>query len=189
MMARRSRPPARLDPEFDVLYRDHAPALLRYLRRRLGAQRAEDATAEVFARALQSKDRYVDRGDTALPWLYGIATNVVADHRRSERRRLRAVERLARDAGPGRTVDADLRGVDGFDGGLVRMIRRLSSADRETLLLIAWGELTYDETAVALDIPPGTVASRMTRIRRLAAAQASSTPSSQPLEGASDVRS
>lgn len=187
-MVRPAPPPVPLDDGFEELYRTHAPAILRYLRRRLGAERAEDATADVFARALQSSRRYVDRGDTPLPWLYGIATNVVAEHRRSERRRLRAVERLARDTGAG-TTHVGPGGVEGLDAGLVRVVRRLSPADRETLLLIAWGELTYDETAAALDIPPGTVASRMTRIRRLAAGAGTPAHSSQSLEGASDVRS
>jgi len=45
-------------------------------------------------------------------------------------------------------------------------VRGLSLAERETLLLVAWGELTYEEVAIALAVPVGTVKSRLARARR-----------------------
>lgn len=49
---------------------------------------------------------------------------------------------------------------------LAPRIAALSSRDRETLLLYAWGDLTYEEIAVALGVPVGTVRSRLNRVRR-----------------------
>lgn len=149
---------------FTALYQRHLPVIVRYLRRRLGESAAEDAAAEVFLRALRQHDDGRDREAITLPWLYGIAANVIREQRRAERRRLRALQRLARErdavvgAGPGEDV--------GLDPQLVRALRGLSPPDRETLLLVAWGELSYAETAQALEIPVGTVASRIARVRR-----------------------
>lgn len=150
---------------FAEFYAAHLPTILLYLRRRLGDSAADDATSEVFIRAFRARD--ANDGATApdLPWLYGIAANVIHEEHRAERRRLRLIERMAkrqpRDAvsGPSSAPALDPR----LAGGL----RRLSPQDRETLLLVAWGELSYDETARALDVPVGTVASRISRARRL----------------------
>jgi RNA polymerase sigma-70 factor, ECF subfamily len=49
---------------------------------------------------------------------------------------------------------------------LTRALRRLSAADRDLLLLVAWAELTYEQAAQALGIPMGTVRSRLHRIRQ-----------------------
>lgn len=153
------RPPA--DAAFSALYREHLPAIVRYLRRRLGESAADDAAAEVFVRAFRQDVE--DHDGSALPWLYGIAANVILEQRRAERRRLRAIERLSgeqrrdADGGAGRAE---------LDPRLARGLRRLSATDRETLLLVAWGELSYEETAHALGIPVGTVASRIARARR-----------------------
>lgn len=88
---------------------------------------------------------------------------MILEQRRAERRRLRALERLAVEArGRVEAGPADT----GLDPRLARALRRLAASDRETLLLVAWGELSYEETAQALGIPAGTVASRIARARR-----------------------
>jgi RNA polymerase sigma factor (sigma-70 family) len=147
---------------FDELYAQHLDAIVRYLRRRLGDQAAEDAAAEVFLRALRATPPLTDP-EEALPWLYVTASHVISERRRSERRRLRAMERAAGQlvaAAEDRPVRPDI------DPKLVRALRRLSTADREALLLIAWGELSYDEAAQVLKVPVGTVRSRIARARR-----------------------
>ena len=59
------------------------PAIFRYARLRLGDEsRAEDATAEVFEHAFRSIESYEERGLPVRAWLFGIARNVVASHRR-----------------------------------------------------------------------------------------------------------
>jgi RNA polymerase sigma factor (sigma-70 family) len=150
------------DPEaFAEIYRRHLGPILRYLRRRLGDGPAEDAATRVFLQAFARREAYVPVHATALPWLYGIASHVIADHHRNEQRRLRALERLA-----ARRAD-DAGATDGSElpSGLVRALRKLPLPDRETFLLIVLGELSYEEAATALGVPVGTVRSRVARAR------------------------
>jgi RNA polymerase sigma factor (sigma-70 family) len=117
--------------------------------------------ADVFVRGFRARGRYRTERDTALPWLLGIANNVIADHRRLERRRLATLARLSND------LDryAEQSGA-ALDPALVAALRRLPAVERDTLLLVVWGELTQDEAAVALGVPVGTVSSRITRARQ-----------------------
>jgi RNA polymerase sigma factor (sigma-70 family) len=148
-------------PAFSALYERHLDAVARYVARRVGASAAEDLTAEVFVRAFRARARYRPERETALPWLLGIAGHVVADNRRAERRRLAALEQLAADA-----AVAAPRGDNQLSAGLVRRLRALPARDRDALLLVVWGELTYEEAAEALEVPLGTVRSRLNRARR-----------------------
>jgi RNA polymerase sigma-70 factor, ECF subfamily len=76
------------DPErFAEIFHRHWDEIYRYVARRLGPEAAEDVGAETFAVAFRGRDRYdLTRAD-ARPWLYGIATNLIGQHRRAERRR------------------------------------------------------------------------------------------------------
>lgn len=150
------RLPRSAPPQAGAAYAQHAAVIVRYLRRRLGDEAAEDAAAEVFLRALSGC------GGESLPWLFGIAANVISEHRRAEARRLRALEAATRDAATA-TTDAPAEPVD---PGLVAALRQISDGDREALLLLAWGELSYGEIAQALQVPIGTVRSRIARARR-----------------------
>lgn len=151
---------------FSLEYERCLPPIARYLGRRLGDVAAEDATAEVFERAFRERDRYRSGGaESPLPWLYAIANNVIAETRRTERKRLKAIEHLARERE--RTYDQDPGSAsDPLDVATAKALRRLKSADRDTLLLIAWGELSYEEVAQVLDVPVGTVRSRVSRARK-----------------------
>jgi RNA polymerase sigma-70 factor (ECF subfamily) len=148
---------------FAVLYERHMARVLGYLRRRVGAELAEDLTAEVFVRAFRGRSNYGVQHDTALPWLLGIASNLIGDHRRAERRRLgvvaemagRAAHELQSPTEPSAALSAEVAGA----------LKRLPVADRDALLLVVWGELSYEETARALGIPIGTVRSRIARAR------------------------
>lgn len=148
---------------FAAVYEQHLAAILGYLRRRLGDNAAEDAAAEVFLRALRAPGPTDETGATTLPWLYGIAANVIAERRRADKRRLRAMQRLAADQP---VVVPDPSERVGLDPSLMRAVRKLKPADRETLLLIAWADLSYEQAAEALQIPVGTVRSRLVRVRR-----------------------
>lgn len=175
------------DPSvFAGLYERHGLAVRRYVVRRVGAGPAEDLAAEVFVRAFRGRDRYRAEYDSALPWLLGVAHHVIADHRRAERRRLAALERLARSA-PQLVEHQDA----GLAPEVARELRRLPEADRDALLLVVWGELSYEEAASALGVAVGTVSSRITRARqRLAAALGSDHPpqlSELALNGETDV--
>jgi DNA-directed RNA polymerase specialized sigma24 family protein len=87
---------------------------------------------------------------------------VISEQRRRERRRLETLERLQRER-PRVALD---RGDTEVGAGVIRALRRLPASDRDTLLLVSWGELSYAEAATALGVPIGTVRSRIACARR-----------------------
>lgn len=153
---------------FAGLYDRHAAPLHRYVARRLGDEAADDIVAETFLAAFRRRRSYDLGRDDARPWLYGIAANLVGKHRRSEIRLLRALARTGVDPiGEGHAERAEAR-VSAFAvrRELAAALAGLSAGDRDVLLLIAWADLSYEETAAALGIPIGTVRSRLNRARR-----------------------
>jgi RNA polymerase sigma factor (sigma-70 family) len=173
------------DPSaFGVVYERHRDRVLRYVARRVGVTGAEDIAAETFVRAFRSRGRCRCDHGSALPWLMGVANHVVADHRRLEKRRLQAIAALVREA-PSVTehVDASLAPE------LADALHRLPGQDRDALLLVVWGELSYQEAAIALDITTGTVGSRVFRARKRLAGVLSDTPAgmSQERQGCADA--
>jgi RNA polymerase sigma factor (sigma-70 family) len=149
--------------EFGEIFDRHYPAIAAYVLRRLGPS-AEDAAAEVFVRAFRQRHRFRPDHETVLPWLYGITSNVIADQRRSERRRVRALHRLSARADDAH-YDTSF-GEPTLTPRVAKALAQLTDADRDALLLMAWGELDYQEIAYALDCPVGTVRSRIARARR-----------------------
>jgi hypothetical protein len=102
------------DPEaFAGLYDRHAALLHRYVARRLGDVAADDVVADTFHDAFRRRDKYDLTAADARPWLYGIATNLIGKHSRSEARMLRAYARtgtdpvLTRTGTPPRTEEYD----------------------------------------------------------------------------------
>lgn len=153
---------------FAVLYDRHAPALFRYLTRRLGPTIAQDLLAETFLAAFRRRDSYDLTRDDARPWLYGIAGNLVRRHHRSEARMLAAYARTGVDPITEPTDDdaLDRLAAASFEPALARALASLSARERDVVLLIAQAELNYEEVADALEIPVGTVRSRLSRARR-----------------------
>ena len=148
---------------FTIVFDRHYRAVYGFLARRVGRSVADDLAAETFIRAFERRSSYDTSVERALPWLFGIAVNLLAHHRRSEARQLRALATLdaPRPSAEGESrVDAELT------QRLVAGLEKLDDYDREVLLLYAWGELTYEEIAQALAIPTGTVRSRLNRARR-----------------------
>ena len=159
---------SRAEPDrFASLFDRHAPYIHRYLARRVGTQAADDLVAETFLVAFRKRTGYDPRFPDARPWLYGIATNLIAQHRREEARQFR----LRQAAGPAPVAhDWAERSVVNVTAQSVRVplaraLARLARPDRDVLLLVAWEQLSYDEVARALDIPVGTVRSRLHRAR------------------------
>lgn len=157
------------DPaEFAQVYDRHADDIHRYLLRRLGSNAAEDLTADTFVVAFGSRGRFDLSHPDARPWLYGIASNLAAKHRRQEVRSLRALARTGVDPVAASWVDqADHRvTAQALNRDLARALTELSAGDRDVLLLVAWADLSYEEVARALGLPVGTVRSRLHRARR-----------------------
>jgi RNA polymerase sigma-70 factor (ECF subfamily) len=141
---------SRDEPEhFAVLFRRYAPEVQRYVRRRIGADAADDVLAETFLVAFGQRDGYDPGRGGARPWLYGIATNLIGRYRRSEIRQYRVLARTGRDpvAEPFTDrVDAAVS-AEGARGQLAAALARLPAGHRDTLLLVVWGELSYAEAA------------------------------------------
>ncbi|MDW5596172.1 RNA polymerase sigma factor [Conexibacter stalactiti] len=148
---------------FEQVFERRFDAVHGYLRRRVGRDLADELAAETFTRAFAHRRRFVASHDSALPWLLGIASNLIAEQRRAEQRRLAA---LARAAGAQSAAAQASPGDGQLDGRLAEALATLPARDRDALLLLAWGELSYEEVAVALAIPLGTVRSRINRARR-----------------------
>jgi RNA polymerase sigma-70 factor (ECF subfamily) len=172
---------------FGELYENHARAVQGYCLWRTGnTQVAEDVAATVFLEAWRKRQRLALTTDTAAPLLLGIANNLMRHRWRTIRRHRDAIERIKG------TTAADLGGDPEAEvmsrlEALRRVreagdtIRALPRREQEVLALIAWGELTYEETAKALGVPVGTVRSRLARARgRLDVAE--SIPTATPRE-------
>jgi RNA polymerase sigma factor (sigma-70 family) len=153
--------------QFAGLFRRHAPEITRYVTRRIGQDAADDVVAETFLAAFMGRDRYQADQLDARPWLYGIATNLIGRHRRSEVRQLRAFARSGVDPVTEPFTDRVDSWVSADAAGrkLAAALARLSGGQRDALLLVAWGELTYAEAALALDVEIGTIRSRLNRAR------------------------
>lgn len=152
---------------FAEIFDRHVSPIHSYLARRTGTERADALVGEVFRVAFETRHRYDLDRPGALPWLYGIASNVLRQARRTDRRQDRVASKLASvrpvDTVPGDASD-DLLRKERLSAVMVALLA-LPEADRETVLLYAWEELTYEQVAEALDIPLGTVRSRLSRAR------------------------
>lgn len=154
---------------FRELFEQHSTTIYNYCFRQTASwDAAEDLTSTVFLEAWRSRDRLVVRNDTVLPWLYGIATNVCRRRRRTLLRRRRALGRMPThldqpdpsDDVAGR-IDDERRMAE-----VLTVLRQLPAGERDVVALVFWEELDYRSAAAALDIPVGTVRSRLNRARR-----------------------
>src|SRR5580698_5933253 len=156
------------DPErFAIIFGRHADEIHRYAARRLGQQAAADVVSEVFLAAFRNRGRYQPGRSDARPWLYGISTKVISQQLRAEGRRAHLLAAVA-TASPAEFAADDIGdqiAAQRLHQELLGVLAGLSPADRELVLLVAWAELSYEEVALALQIPIGTVRSRLHRVR------------------------
>lgn len=161
--------PERFTPVFDR----HFDAVHAYLARRAGTEAADELSAEVFCIAFERRHTFDTHHDDARPWLFGIAGRLLQRRWRTGERRIRAIDRLSGTtsiASNGSEVSERVEGEE-VAAAIALALDELPDDDRETLLLFAWERLTYDRIAEALNIPVGTVRSRISRARgRLRAA-------------------
>ena len=152
---------------FAELFDRHGRALHRYIARRLGADAADDLVSEAFLIAFSRRADYDGAYRDARPWLYGIATNLIGRRRRDEIRLLRALSRVGVGADTELSEDLviDRVAAQAVRGRLLNALAGLPAPHRDTLLLVASG-LSLDEVAAALNVPAGTIASRLARSRR-----------------------
>jgi RNA polymerase sigma-70 factor (ECF subfamily) len=152
---------------FGALFERHAKPIYNYCFRCVGNRAtAQDLLSMVFLEAWRRRDTEL-RLETALPFLYGVAANVVRHQRRSERRFKAALSRLpkplaepdfAGDAAE--RIDTERHAREAHDA-LLTLPRR----EQDVFVLCVGMELSYEETAAALGLPIGTVRSRLSRAR------------------------
>lgn len=158
------RDPERFSAVYDRYFRD----IYLYVAGRLDVQAAEDIAAEVFLTAFGQRDRFDAARGSLRPWLFGIATNMVARHRRKEARHLKALAR----SGTERAADSHENRVVAsvaakrMQPQLAKALTELSPGERDVVLLVALGQLSYEEVAEALGVSAGTVGSRLNRARK-----------------------
>jgi RNA polymerase sigma factor (sigma-70 family) len=127
-------------PPFERFYEEHRSDVLRLLRRRLGAERAEDAFQETFLRALRAYGR-LEHGEHLRAWVLTIAQNVALDALRRTRPTEELVEAATDDPAPAYTELAEL--TDG-----------LGPKERAAVVLRYGYDLSYEQIASALDSSP-----------------------------------
>jgi RNA polymerase sigma-70 factor, ECF subfamily len=132
------------------------------VRRVRGHASAEEIVADTFAVAWRRRDLIPD---PALPWLFAIAANVVANQRRSEGRRENLGLRLTQEAslsGQGRDPADSIGGRDELSAAFAA----LGEPERELLRLVAWEGLSTREAAKVVGCSPGAARVRLHRARR-----------------------
>ena len=168
---------------FEAFYREHLPAVRRFVARRVSDPHlAADLTSDVFLAAIDAASSYrPDRGVPAA-WLSGIARRVVA----SEVRRQVGERKATRRVAARRLLDPDslARMEERLDAerevrALYGAIARLPERDRALLELVAIDGLEVADAAVVLGIKPGTARVRLHRARRRVQAQI---PVPKPME-------
>jgi RNA polymerase sigma factor (sigma-70 family) len=155
---------------FGLLFERHGRAVYNFAFRRVANwAAAEDATSEVFLVAWRRRREVVFTGEleSVLPWLLGVATNHLRNVRRRAARAGAALDRLGigdvesdfSDEILGRLAD------EAQMADVLRVLDALPEHERDVLALCAWSGLDYQEAAVALGVPVGTVRSRLSRAR------------------------
>ncbi len=148
---------------FERCFRDHYADVLAFSMRRVcGRETAEDVVADAFAVAWRRRDRIPE---PALPWLYAIAANVIANQYRSTRRRHDLDLRLAQETGRFASVPDPADSLDRRDA-FSAAFALLAEPEREVLRLVAWDGLDIRDAAEVFGCSPGAFRVRLHRARR-----------------------
>lgn len=142
--------------------RDASTDLLAYLERRVHVREdAADLLSETMLQAWRRRDRLPDDPSRQRMWLFTIAANVLANHRRSTLRRSALADRLRAELTTAQQVP------DPAEHQAVRdAVLRLHSAQRELVMLIHWDGFTILEAAELLGLNPSTARSRYAAARQ-----------------------
>lgn len=146
---------------FDALFASYGSDIVAYCNwRSVSASDAQDAAADVFLTAWRRLDE-VPEGDAAKVWLYATARRVLANQRRSSRRREALHERLAAEEA---SRPADQQSPE--EALVHEALRRLPAVDREVLLLAEWEGLSPAQIADVMGCRRVTARGRLHRARR-----------------------
>jgi RNA polymerase sigma factor (sigma-70 family) len=157
------------DRAFETLFTRHATAVYNHCFRRTGSWSvAEDLVSIVFLRAWQMRRQVRFSGASALPWLLAVANNACRNFERSQRRHHRLLSRIPEPeevADPSWVIDAKVDDERRM-GPILVALRSLNAREQDVLTMCDWAGLSYADAAVALEIPVGTVRSRLSRARQ-----------------------
>jgi len=148
---------------FEELVRAHERAVLNYCARRASRADAWDAASEVFLVAWRRFDD-VPAEPEVRAWLFGVAYRVLANQRRSAKRRTRLFERIVSFETTS-SVLASEPFIANLDGPVIEALGRLNPVDREVLQMALWDGLSRREIAAALNISADTVNKRYSRAK------------------------
>jgi RNA polymerase sigma-70 factor (ECF subfamily) len=153
--------------EFALVFHRHYDVVRGYIRKRVGDSVADDLASQTFLIAFDRRGTYDATRANARPWLLGIATNLIHGKRRQERRQLRAYGRAGAEFSVNPLEGIEARAdAERLRPRLAAVLAALPGDEVDPLLLLAWAELSYEEIAEALEVPIGTVKSRLSRARR-----------------------
>ena len=162
-------------PEFEKLALEHLDAVYRLaLQLTRHPDDAGDLVQEAYLRALRSAEGFEEKGGGMRSWLFTILHNAFYTRKKKDARAPIAVEEFhepdERQLPPDEPPPAwDLKGLDWehVDGRIKSAIEELSPEHREVLLLWGVEGMKYREIAGIMDVPIGTVMSRLHRARSI----------------------
>jgi RNA polymerase sigma factor (sigma-70 family) len=153
---------------FGELFERHADRVYAHCFTRTGSwSMAEDLTSTVFLQAWRRRCEVRFSGDSALPWLLGVANNVTRNAQRTLQRYRLLLAKLppAGDEADIAPDAADRIDQERLAQQLLRAMGGLRQSEREVIALCDWAGLSYADAAVAMGVPEGTVRSRLSRAR------------------------
>lgn len=154
---------------FDRLYREHADPVFRFCLRRTGDWvLADDLRSAVFVEAWRRRNEVDLESRAPLPWLFGVAANVLRNERRARRRydaALRRVPVAVADPAPVEEEILDRIDASARAAKAIAALDALPAGQRDVVRLCLASDVTYRDAARALGLPVGTVRSRVARAR------------------------
>ena len=156
-------------PAFGELFERHADRVYAHCFNRTGNwSMAEDLTSVVFLEAWRRRREVRFTSESVLPWLLGVANNATRNAQRTLHRHRRLLVKLPQAGEEPDIAEAAVIRVDTERAvaHLLCAVRELREPEQEVLALCVWAGRSYAEAATALDLPAGTVRSRLSRARQ-----------------------
>ncbi|MBA3382889.1 MAG: RNA polymerase sigma factor [Actinobacteria bacterium] len=157
------------EASFGALFERHAAAIHAFcLRRTADWSLAEDLTSATFLESWRHRSRVELDEREVLPWLYGVANNLIRNSVRARRRYANALARIPREADSEEFTEVVSERLASEERlrQLLASLRDLPTREFEVVVLVCWQGLSHSEAAFALDVPEATVRTRLFRARR-----------------------
>jgi RNA polymerase sigma-70 factor (ECF subfamily) len=154
----------RTEETFFALYEAFCVRVRRYfLLRGLDVQTAEDLTQEVLFKVYKKADELRD-AERFGGWVYAIARNSVVSHWRRQQSRVDGAEHIPLTPDLAENLQIEAEAIERLR--LTELLEQFASAERDLVLLRYVEGLSYEDLAVALNVPLGTVKWRISEVRR-----------------------